>query len=76
MLYSQELVEKIFNYTSISDKDKIDRLLEMDAAQYTNCGKDSTKKELEIVKRNSKHIYKTLKKIDQSLGDCLLKHQD
>ena len=55
---------------------KIDRLLEMDATQYTNCGKDSTKKEIELVRKNSKYIYKTIKKIDNSLGSMFLKHLD
>ena len=76
MRYSNESVEKIYNYKSISDRTKIDRLLEIDATQYTNCGKDSTKKEIELVRKNSKYIYKTIKKIDNSLGSMFLKHLD
>ena len=33
MAYSNELVDKIYNYKSISDRTKIDRLLEIDATQ-------------------------------------------
>jgi|TARA_R110000851_G_scaffold225608_1_gene378403 hypothetical protein len=76
MKYSQEEVDKIYNYTTISDRDKIDKLLQIDATQYTNCGSDSTKKEREIVKKNSTYIYKTIKKINQTLGETFLKHQD
>ncbi len=76
MKYSQEKVDKIYNYTTISDRDKIDKLLQIDATQYTNCGSDSTKKEREIVKKNSTYIYKTIKKINQTLGETFLKHQD
>ena len=76
MAYSNELVDKIYNYKSLSDRTKIHRLLEMDATQYTNCGKDSTKKEIELVRKNSKYIYKTIKKIDNSLGSMFLKHLD
>tara|TARA_R110002096_G_scaffold354789_1_gene547987 strand:- start:875 stop:1105 length:231 start_codon:yes stop_codon:yes gene_type:complete len=76
MKYSQDKVDKIYNYTTISDRDKIDKLLQIDATQYTNCGSDSTKKEREIVKKNSTYIYKTIKKINQTLGETFLKHQD
>ena len=76
MTYSNKLVDKIYNYKSLSDRTKIHRLLEMDATQYTNCGKDSTKKEIELVRKNSKYIYKTIKKIDNSLGSMFLKHLD
>tara|TARA_R110002012_G_scaffold223032_2_gene394971 strand:+ start:635 stop:874 length:240 start_codon:yes stop_codon:yes gene_type:complete len=74
--YSQAKVDKIYNFTSISTKDKIDRLLEIDACQYTNLGKDSTDIEKETVKKNSRYIYKTIKKIDNALGNNFLQHQD
>lgn len=75
-MYSQEKIDKIYNYKTLSNKEKIDRLLEIDANQYTNCGKDSTKNEKLIVKKNSKYIYKTIKKIDEKIGKSLLEHQD
>lgn len=76
MEYSQELIDRIYGYKSISNKEKIDRLLEMDASQYTNCGIDSTKLERQQVKKNSTNIYKTIKKIDNNLGQSFLKLQD
>tara|TARA_R110000823_G_scaffold313977_1_gene442199 strand:+ start:121 stop:348 length:228 start_codon:yes stop_codon:yes gene_type:complete len=75
-MYSQEIIDKIYNYKTLSNKEKIDRLLEIDANQYTNCGIDSTKNEKLIVKKNSKYIYKTIKKIDEKIGKSLLEHQD
>ena len=75
-MYSQEKIDKIYNYKTLSNKEKIDRLLEIDANQYTNCGKDSTKNEKLIVKKNSKYISKTIKKIDEKIGKSLLEHQD
>ena len=76
MKYSQELIDKTYNYKTISNRDKIDRLLEIDSNQYTNLGSDSTKTQKEIVKKNSRYIYKTIKKIDESTGKLLLEHQD
>tara|TARA_R110000796_G_scaffold78122_1_gene174504 strand:+ start:1533 stop:1766 length:234 start_codon:yes stop_codon:yes gene_type:complete len=76
MSFSQDLIDKIYNYKTISNRIKIDRLLEIDVIQYTNLGSDSTKKEKDIVKKNSKYIYKTIKKIDESTGNLLLEHQD
>tara|TARA_R110000796_G_scaffold17213_1_gene53136 strand:+ start:357 stop:587 length:231 start_codon:yes stop_codon:yes gene_type:complete len=76
MEYSQELIDKTYNYKTISNRDKIDRLLEIDSNQYTNLGSDSTKTEKDIVKKNSRYIYKTIKKIDESTGKLLLERQD
>jgi hypothetical protein len=76
MQYSQELVDKIYNYTSLSVKVKIDRLLEMDSEQYMNCGIDTSKTDKQTIKRNSKYIYKTIKKIDEPTGSLLLDHLD
>tara|TARA_R110000764_G_scaffold168745_3_gene256077 strand:- start:4074 stop:4301 length:228 start_codon:yes stop_codon:yes gene_type:complete len=75
-MFTQQTIDKIYNYKTLSNKEKIDRLLEIDANQYTNCGIDSTKTEKLIVKKNSKYIYKTIKKIDEKIGKSLLEHQD
>ena len=50
MVYSQEIIDKIFNYKTLSKKQKIDKLLEMDVTQYANCGIDTTKADKLIVK--------------------------
>ena len=76
MVYSQEIIDKIFNYKTLSKKQKIDKLLEMDVTQYANCGIDTTKADKLIVKKNSRYIYKTIKKIDETTGKLLLEHQD
>jgi len=76
MKYTSEKIDQIYNYKTISNNEKIDKLLEIDANQYTNCGIDSTKLEKQQVKKNSTYIYKTIKKIDEKIGVSLLKHQD
>jgi|TARA_R110000824_G_scaffold64805_6_gene169193 hypothetical protein len=76
LVYSDKIIDKINSYTTLSNRDKIDRLLEIDATQYTNLGKDSSKTQKELVKRNSKYIYKVIKSIDVTLGNMFLQHQD
>jgi len=76
MEYSKELIDKIFNYKTISNIEKINRMLEIDATQYTNCGLETTKSEKEIVKKNSRYIYKVISKLDAEIGRQFLQHQD
>ena len=76
MIFTKESIDKIFNYTSISNIEKINRMLEIDANQYTNLGSDSTKTEKQIVKKNSRYIYKTIFKLDSEIGRQFLEHQD
>jgi hypothetical protein len=76
MIYSKELIDKIFNYKTISNIEKINRMLEIDATQYTNCGLETTKSEKEIVKKNSRYIYKVISKLDAEIGRQFLQHQD
>lgn len=74
--YTDELIDKIIKYKSISDKDKIDRLLEIDAIQYCNLGTDSTKSEKLQVRRNSKYIYRAIQKINYEMGSRFLHFVD
>ena len=76
MIFTKESIDKIFNYSSISNIEKINRMLEIDATQYTNLGSDSTKSEKEIVKKNSKYIYKVISRINPEIGRQFLEHQD
>ena len=76
MIFTKESIDKIFNYTSISSIQKINRMLEIDANQYTNLGSDSTKTEKKIVKKNSKYIYKVISRINPEIGRLFLAHQD
>ena len=76
MIFTKESIDKIFNYSSISNIEKINRMLKIDATQYTNLGIDSTKSEKEIVKKNSKYIYKVISRINPEIGRQFLEHQD
>ena len=58
-----------------SQKKKIDTLLQIDADLYTNLGKESSKSQIENVKRASKKIYKAIKKVDEYQGRLLLREQ-
>ena len=71
-MYSNKIVDKTLICKSLSNKEKTNRLLEIDAIQYTNLGTESTKEEKSIVKKNSLYIYETIKKIDLRLGKTLL----
>ena len=75
-MYSNELIDKILNYKSYSDKKKIDRMLEIDANQYCNSGSDATKTERETIRKNSRYIYRTIAKINPSMGKNFLQAQD
>lgn len=70
------MIDKIMSYTSVSDREKINRLLELDCNMYANLGSDSTKTEKLEVKRNSRAIYRAIKEIDEAVGRSLLEHMD
>jgi hypothetical protein len=70
------MIDKILSYTSVSNKGKIDRLLELDATMYCNLGTDSTQTEKQEVKRTSRAIYRAIKTLDKGLGDSLLHFMD
>ena len=71
-MYSKKLVHKTFICKHLTKKQKTDRLLEIDAIQYTNLGLDSTIEEKKAVKFNSHYLYGVIKKIDLRLGKTLL----
>jgi hypothetical protein len=75
MSYKIDDIEKILNFTSWSKKRKIDTLFEIDADLYCNLGSDSSKNEVEKVKKQSRKIYKTIKRIDEYTGRLLLREQ-
>ena len=74
MEYQYEDVEKVINFSSWSDRKKIDELFRIDYYMYTNLGIDSTQRERDEVERKSRYIYRAIKKIDPQLGDKLI-HQ-
>ena len=69
-------VDKILNYKSISIREKVDRLLEINAKQYQNLGTDSLKYEREEAERNSRYIYKAIKSKDERTGKLLLRYRE
>jgi hypothetical protein len=72
----KKLSEKIAKDFYKSIKERTDELLQLDAIQYTNLGLDSTKAERLKVKSDSKHIYRQIRGIDESLGKDLLYYMD
>jgi len=76
MGYTLNDIDKIIEFKSWSDKKKIDELLRLDCSQYTNLGLESSKSQREEVKKNSRKIYKLIKKVDKELGDKFLRVMD
>jgi hypothetical protein len=76
MNFNTDTIDKIVGFKSIKKKIKIDRLLEIDANQYTTLGIDSTKTEKEEVKKNSRYIYRAISKLNKELGTKFLQFQD
>jgi hypothetical protein len=76
MEYKYDDIEKVLQFKTWSNKRKIDELFRIDCKMYTNLGTDSTKTEREKVKAKSKAIYKTVAKIDASVGKHLLFSMD
>ena len=70
------MIDKILNYKTVTTKEKIDRLLEIDATQYCNLGFDSTKAEVQEAKKQSRAIYRAIKQLDPATGKLLLEHMD
>lgn len=75
MSYNIDDIEKILNFTSWSNKRKIDTLFEIDADLYCNLGSDSNKTEVDKVHKQSRKIYKAIKSIDEYTGRLLLREQ-
>lgn len=76
MEYTLNDIDKIIAFKSWSVEKKIDELLRLDCTQYTNLGKESSKSQREEVKKNSRKIYKLIRKVDKELGDKFLRVMD
>jgi hypothetical protein len=74
--YSFEDIEKILEYSSWSDKRKVDTLLHIDCVMYTNLGTDSSNTEKEDVTKRSRNIYRAIKKLDHAMGSSFLALMD
>ena len=68
-------VDSIYESTSKrwDDKKKVAALLEIGAVIEANLGIDSTAAERKEAKRQQKHIYRLVKKLDSMLGDLLMR---
>jgi hypothetical protein len=68
-------VDSIYESTSHKwdDKKKVNTLLEIGAIIEANLGIDSTIGERNEAKKQQRYIYRTIKKIDPSLGDLLMR---
>ena len=53
---------------ALSVKETIDKLLHIDAQMYASTGKETTKSEMEAVKRTSAYIYRLIKEMDADKG--------
>ena len=69
----QARIEEVLNNDISSNKERIDLLLEIDADNVAELGKNSSKEDRKKVKRNSLNIYRAIKKIDRVEGELLLK---
>ena len=66
-------IDNIAEALHLTDKQKLDELLRMDAIMYVNLGMESTQEERAEVKSRSRLIYRTIKAIDMEMGDLFLR---
>lgn len=76
MAYTVNDIDKILEFKTWTDRQKIDELLRIDCELYTNLGIDSTKSELSEVKKNSRTIYRAIKQVDSVMGTTFLRAMD
>tara|TARA_B100000780_G_scaffold277106_1_gene247078 strand:- start:569 stop:805 length:237 start_codon:yes stop_codon:yes gene_type:complete len=76
MEYTIKDVEKITEFKTWTVKQKTDALLYIDCNQYCNLGKESSKTEKELVKKQSKKIYTLIKRVDHAMGELFLQSID
>jgi|TARA_R110000803_G_scaffold25234_1_gene60276 hypothetical protein len=70
-----DFIEEVLS-SGKTKKEKYNILLEYDSKMYCYLGIDSTKKEKQLVKTNSRAIYRAVSKIDPVLGKSLLGQSD
>lgn len=67
-------IRKIIGYKTWNQKRKVDALLRMDHEMYMNLGSDSSKKDVEQTKKNSRKIYRAITQISPKDGYILEAH--
>ena len=70
----EKQVKKIVGYKTWSSRKKVDELLRIDHEMYMNIGCDSTKKEIQEVKKKSRLIYRAITQVSPSDGYALEAH--
>jgi hypothetical protein len=70
--FSINIIDEIINDTKMTDLEKTDQLLELDCMMYANLGTDSSSEDRDFVKKTSAYIYRSVKRINNSLGDQLM----
>ena len=69
MTHSKAILQaQIIFEEALSDKECIDKLLHIDAQMYANTGLDTSKAEMESIKRASAFIYRLIKGVDYDKG--------
>lgn len=68
-----EEIDQIAESAELNDRQKIDKLLHIDAMMYANMGTDSEPSERNETKRRSRLIYRTIKTIDMETGELFLR---
>ncbi len=69
MTHSKAILQaQIIFEEALSDKECIDQLLRIDAQMYANTGEETSKSEMESIKRASAFIYRLIKGIDYDKG--------
>ena len=69
MNHSQAILQaQVAFEEALSDKEAIDQLLHIDAQMYANAGEDTSKAEMESIRRASAFIYRLIKSIDYEKG--------
>lgn len=69
-------VDKIIDYSTYSERKKVDALLEIAANLRSQLGTDSTVKERDHVAKLCRVLYRGVKKINSETGNILLRTQD
>lgn len=67
-------IKKIIGYKTWTVTKKVDELLRIDHEMYMYLGCDSTKKEVQSVKKNSRKIYRAITQISPKDGYTLEAH--
>lgn len=72
----KEVLERISQAEGWTNRQKIDKLLEIDSFTRANLGVDSTRKDVEEAKRLTARIIREIKKIDPEEGKLFTIYND